>query len=186
MLAILALQALVLLRRTHPRFTRTVDYFVIDSWHEEAALTIWATFLYTADLGFEPRTSESESDVFPLHQSAISGSTGIEPVLRESKSHVLPLDELPSGKNRIRTCTAWSESPRLYHWSYLPRWVHRAIILIARWYGLAKVAYLLSADMYELLHYVLACKHANICNTHAYAPHMRPWLNFAQKNRLPY
>ena len=115
-----------------------------------------------------------------------TGSTGIEPVLRESKARVLPLNELPSGKNRTRTCTAWSFNPSLYHWSYLPRWVHRAIILIARWYGLAKVAYLLSADMYELLHYVLACKHANICNTHAYAPHMRPWLNFAQKNRLPY
>ena len=43
MLASLVIQGLVLLRRTHPHFVRTLDYFVIESWYEEPALTNWAT-----------------------------------------------------------------------------------------------------------------------------------------------
>jgi hypothetical protein len=41
--------------------------------------------------GFEPRISESKSDVLPLHQGRLASSSGFEPKQTDSESVMLPL-----------------------------------------------------------------------------------------------
>ena len=81
MLASLAIQGLVLLRRTHPHFVRTLDYFVIESWYEDPALTNWATLQVQAK-GLEPLTVGLEIRCAdPLRHVCIKvGMMGIEPI----------------------------------------------------------------------------------------------------------
>ena len=81
MLASLAIQGLVLLRRTHPHFVRTLDYFVIESWYEDPALTNWAT-LQVQTKGLEPLTVGLEIRCAnPLRHVCIKvGMMGIEPI----------------------------------------------------------------------------------------------------------
>ena len=97
---------------------------------DRTATATYGTFI-AAETGIEPISSESESDVIPLHYSAIADAngfepllivletivlpvtlsthtrvTGLEPILRESKSRVLTICTTPyylSRRSEIRT-----------------------------------------------------------------------------------
>ena len=49
----------------------------------------------TAETGIEPISSESESDVIPLHYSAITGRKGLEPLSLVLETNMLPLHQHP-------------------------------------------------------------------------------------------
>ena len=58
-----------------------------------ADLTATATYgtYIAAETGIEPISSESESDVIPLHYSAIADANGFEPFLIVLETIVLPV-----------------------------------------------------------------------------------------------
>ena len=66
-----------------------------------ADLTATATYgtYIAAETGIEPISSESESDVIPLHYSAIADANGFEPLLIVLETIVLPIT--PSIHTRV-------------------------------------------------------------------------------------
>ena len=57
---------------------------------DRTATATYGTYI-AAETGFEPISSESESDVIPLHYSAIADANGFEPLLIVLETIVLPV-----------------------------------------------------------------------------------------------
>ena len=86
-----------------------------------ADLTATATYgtYIAAETGIEPISSESESDVIPLHYSAIADANGFEPLLIVLETIVLPVTpSIYSGCGEIRTHDLRFKRPLLCLLSY--------------------------------------------------------------------